>query len=226
MTETWKPYNYKENGQVTGICTEIVKMVLDSAKIKIENDEIKLYPWARAYNLALNEENMLIYTILRTEERENDFKWIGPIINPDRFYLFKNSDRNDIIINKLEDAKKYKIGVLRNSVHEEYLKEHGFDNDNLFGVAYQKQNLLKLLNNHVDLVIDTEPSLRLRSKQMNLKFENFEKTIFLFENGYYMACSAKTSDEIVNRLRESFKKLKNNGKITDIIVNYKKGHNE
>lgn len=76
VTEDYPPYNYEENGKVTGLSTEIVKATLDEAEIKYS---IKTYPWSRAIEMAENGENVLIFTITRNKERERNFKWVGPI---------------------------------------------------------------------------------------------------------------------------------------------------
>lgn len=220
VTETWRPYSYLEDKQVKGICSEIVMECLREANLNPEENRIHIYPWIRSYNIALEEENVLIYTILKCREREDKFKWIGPIIQPDKFYLFKNSERKDVIIDRLEDAKKYKIGVLRGSVHKQFLLEKGFPDSCFYDVGYQELNLLKLRNKRIDLIIDTESSVKIRAEKMKLPLEKFEKILFLFKSDYYIAYSQKTSDDIVERTQQAFDALKKNGTIEKIIRKY------
>lgn len=222
VTESWRPYNYEESGKVKGICSEIVKMTLENAGLEIDTGKIRVYPWARAFHIALEKENVLIYTILCTTERKSKFKWIGPIIPGEEFYFYKNSERKDIIINKLEDAKVYKIGVIRNSAHTEFLLENGFNKELIFNISIQKYNLTKLVNNRVDLIISTDKNVSIQAKRLGVPSQQFEKTILLFKKDCYMAFSKNTSDEIVEKTRESFFQLKESGEIMKILQKYNK----
>lgn len=123
VTEDWKPYNYMEGDKIVGFSTEIVEAVLQKAKVSFT---LQLYPWSRSYKMALEEQNVLIYTIARTGERENLFKWVGPFA-PRLVYLFKLKKRADIVLNTLEDAKKYKIGVVRDDATTQLLLQNGFE---------------------------------------------------------------------------------------------------
>ncbi|MEE4355768.1 MAG: transporter substrate-binding domain-containing protein [Desulfococcaceae bacterium] len=221
VTETWEPYNFEKDGKVTGISTEIVEYSLKKAGIGISGNKINIYPWVRAYRMAMEDENILIYTILRTQEREDLFKWVGPLIPSEKFYFYKNKSRTDISLHSLDDAKKYQIGVLRGSVHEDFLLRNGFPATLIQTVADQELNLKKLLAGRIDFIIDTDSSLGIRTKQMNLPLSEFEKTLFLFENGYYMAFSKKTSDDIIEKIRNAFFTLKKEGGVDKIIEKYK-----
>lgn len=44
ITEDYVPFNYMENNQVKGFTTEIVKKLIEMTNIKIENDQIHLWP--------------------------------------------------------------------------------------------------------------------------------------------------------------------------------------
>lgn len=45
VTEYWPPYNYEDQGKVTGLSTEIVRATLEQAKVK---GNFGVYPWGRA----------------------------------------------------------------------------------------------------------------------------------------------------------------------------------
>ena len=65
----------------------------------------------------------MIYTIYRSEKREDLFKWIGPITPPTRIYLVKLKSRKLPPINSVEDIKKYKVGVLLDDQSHQFLPE-------------------------------------------------------------------------------------------------------
>ena len=206
VTENWRPYSYEENKVVKGRTTEIVRKVLERANISYK---IKVYPWARAYKIASEEKNVLIYAIARTPERENNFKWVRPITTPDNIYLYKLAERKDIIINTLDDARKYQIGVIRRSMYHQFLTKHGFTN-NLQIVAMQGVNHKKLLVKRIDLWAEGENNLHaeIKGKIPNDSFDRFEKAFLLFSHAYYMAFSKSTPDEIVDKVKNAFDQLK------------------
>jgi polar amino acid transport system substrate-binding protein len=209
VTESWRPYNYEENGIAKGPSSELVRKVLDKAGIQYK---IRVYPWARAYKIALEEKNVLIYTIARTPERESLFKWVRPIAEPDNTYLYKLSNRKDIIINTLDDAKKYQIGIIKESMYHQFLIKKGFT-DNLQIVPQQQQNYKKLLINRIDLLAQGERNLQEELKKKHYKDANIqiEKAFMLFQYPYYMAFSKSTSDEVVEKVRTAFDQLEKEG---------------
>jgi len=84
VTEDYPPYSYLEAGRVTGYSTAVVRAVLAEAGLEAE---IQLIPWARAYDLALHDEQVLIYSIARTPAREHKFRWIGQVA-PSEWFLY------------------------------------------------------------------------------------------------------------------------------------------
>ncbi|MCP4405252.1 MAG: amino acid ABC transporter substrate-binding protein [bacterium] len=222
VTEEWGPYNYTEDGKVVGISTEIVQATLARAGI---DAEIRIYPWARAYTMALEKENVLIFSIYRSRERESLFKWIGPISLPTDYYLFKLTTRTDLIIHSLEDAKKYTIGVMRDDQAHQFLLKQGFnEEEHLDIVSREELNIRKLIGGRIDFLPSAELSLADRMKKLNLPFSKVEKTFLLYggEAKSYMAFSQQTSDELVDRVRAAFEELNAEGIIETTVEKYLK----
>ena len=145
VTENWPPYNYEENGNLHGVSYEVVSAVLEELNI---SPKIDVYPWARAYSIALRDENTLIFSISRKAERETLFKWVGSILKTQN-YLFALSERSDIATNSLEDLKQYKVGAVREDIRDQYLSKQGFDTE---PVSKHYLNIKKLMNNRIDLM--------------------------------------------------------------------------
>ncbi len=57
VTEEFPPFNYTENGKITGFSTEVVEAILKEAGIE---GKPRSYPWARSYKKALNEKNYIL----------------------------------------------------------------------------------------------------------------------------------------------------------------------
>lgn len=222
VTEDFEPYNYQENGVITGLSTEVVKATFAKAGIDVE---IGLYPWARAYNMALEQENILIYSIGKSEAREKLFKWIGPIAPPLKVGLFKLKKRADITLQSLEDAKKYKIGVMKDSGNAQFLLSKGFEEGKQLEVTPMTSlNVSKLFAERIDLIASPEWWLLKEVTNRGFKAEDIEAAFIFSQDrnpGLYMAFSKKTSDEIVNRVRTAFDQLKAEGLLEKVEQTYR-----
>lgn len=152
VTEELPPYNMTVDGELTGMGTEVVKAVLEEAG---EDVRIRSMPWARAYDIALNNENVLIYSIARTPQREPLFKWVG-VIAPTRWFLF-SLPGTEFDLKTLDDARQYQIATVKADVGEQYLIDKGFAvGRNLQSSNKYEHNYQKLKAGRVDLWISNE----------------------------------------------------------------------
>lgn len=220
VTEDYPPYHYENNGIVVGQGTETLQAVLNVLNIKAR---IEIYPWARAYKMALNNKNTLIYGIAKTPQRENLFKWIG-VSSPVRYCLFALTSRNDIDVPSLEDAKRYKIGTVREDIIELYLIENGFKKKKHFDpISSYEANLRKLISRRVDLwgVVDLTAHYLVQSNHYP---RNIIKEVYCLKEisteGAYMAFSKNTPDALVDQFREALKKIKEDGTYDRILAKY------
>lgn len=230
VTEEYPPYNYTENGKVTGCSTEIVNEVLKRLGMNVK---IEVYPWARSYQYAQNIENVLIYSIKKTPQRAGLFKWVGKIA-PRELWIFKLKDRQDIKIKKFDDLKKYLVSALIENASTHELINKGFKKSkNLDLVSSHAIMIKKLFKKRADLVPFNPLELLYRINKIrkekdelfqNIKYSDCEKVFLLTEKGeqYYMAFSKKTPDEIVKKFRNTLNEVRIDGTIDKILSNYLK----
>ncbi|GLS92385.1 hypothetical protein GCM10007916_34560 [Psychromonas marina] len=207
VTESAFPLSYQKDGKITGAATDVVKATLDSVGLDYQ---IEIYPWARAYKKALMDENTLIYSMARTSSRENQFKWVGQIV-PIKYHFMKLKSRSDIEVTSLDQAKKYKIGVVIEDVRHQYLRGENFTE--LQVVSSNEQNLAKLFKKRIDMFPISQLGLATLCNNANFDCSNLDKVYELSDlsNGLYMAYSKSTSDEIVNKTKNSLIQLKEQG---------------
>ncbi len=218
VTAVWPPYVYEEDQKIAGMATEIVRAVLDNSGIKAE---ISVYPWKRATTMAKDQPNTMIYPIFRNEERDPHFIWAVPMFNA-RVSLHKLKKRKDLVINSLEDAKPYRIGVLREAAMHQMLRSKGFEDDKqLEAVSSNRQNVLKLFAGRIDLDADNPLLIAYEVKQLGLSMSEIEEVLPLFEEPMYMAFSKQTPKESIKRLKAAFDQLKASGQLQAIIDKYK-----
>jgi len=226
VTEKYPPYTYEEeNGEVAGIITEIVHAIAAKAGITIQTS---VYPWARAYNMAIEQPNILIFSIFKTPEREEQFSWIGPVIPRVEIGLYKLKERTDITVNSLEDAKNYITGVVRDTIFHTYLLDHGFAKTSIDVQADPLQNLKLLFLKRIDLVLAEEFENAAQLQKLNLPPDQMEEVLRLpdMNTEFYVAISKQTSEDIVRKLQTAFKEIEADGAtIPAILEKYRKPFN-
>ncbi|MBT0963672.1 substrate-binding periplasmic protein [Denitromonas iodatirespirans] len=213
VTEEYPPYNYAKNGDVQGVSTAVVRAVMAEAGIEAP---IQLMPWARAYDLALHSENVLIYSITRTPAREALFKWVGQVA-PSEWFLYALRGR-EIPLKTLEDAKAYRIATVNQDVGEQFLLERGFDlKRNLQSSNRYAHNYEKLKLGRVDLwIANSVVAAYLVREAGDDPAQQLKAALRLHElggDGLYMAFSHNTSDAVVERFRRAFEALRRDGRL-------------
>lgn len=207
VTEEWRPYSYEENGEVKGIAADIVRKILERAEIPYS---LKMYPWARSYKMVQEKSNVLIFAMVRTAERESQFQWIGQVAPADSVFLFALSTREDMTVHSLEEAKKYRIGVTRNSDMHQFLLSDSFPHITV--VSKLDHSVMQLLEKRIEFLCDSRKGVTESLKQVNNKRSNdISESLFLYELVPYLAANKGLSEEIVLRLQVAYEELLNEG---------------
>lgn len=201
------PTNYTdEDGSVTGFTVGVVREL----QRRVGNtNPILVYPWKRAYSLALEDPNIVLFTASRNADREDKFHWICHVTTR-RSVLFSKAG-SPLTITSLEDAKQVKrIGVLRGGNREQYLTSRGFTN--LDVVTKEEQNLLKLLAGRIDLVFLSTLEAATLAKEVGASFEELEPKFTVYSNeSYVMMSKPGTSLEDVQRWHDAAQSMKADG---------------
>ena len=218
VTEEYPPYNYTENGKVTGVSTDVVHAILDKLG---QDSEINVNPWARSYDLALEQPNVMIYSISRTEQREDLFKWVGDIA-PVGFYLI--SRKGGVGVASLEQAKSYVVGTVRDDVIEQYLIEQGFEvGVNIDRTSSHVSNLKKLMAGRIDIIAVSDLTAAYHLRQLGYDPEKILGEKVLLEPisvPMFMAFNLATPDETVASYQGALDALKEDGTYQQIVNTY------
>ncbi|ACS79456.1 substrate-binding periplasmic protein [Maridesulfovibrio salexigens] len=218
LTEDWPPYSYESDGRVVGLSADLVVQTLARAGFDYS---LNIKPWKRAYKETLSNKATILFTTSRTEQREKMFKWVGPLF-PRKIVLYRLKRNKHIVVNSFDDLRKYKIGVLRGGSVEEILKARGFEQGcNYDEAATNKQNILKLFLNRIDLIPGSEVTMAHRMKSTSHKFSDLEMAFVLVDQGgYYIAVNKETPDDVVRRIQGAFDSLIAEGGRDKIIKTY------
>jgi len=146
---------YRENDEIKGPSAEILKLLLKTSHLQAP---LEMYPWSRAYQKALNRENTLILSMVRTEEREQKFHWLIKVSELVRgFISLKSKPENSI--RTISEARSKTIIVIRDSYGHHSLMNLGFsEKNNLYVVSTLKHGIALFLSGKVDLIY-TDPNV-------------------------------------------------------------------
>jgi polar amino acid transport system substrate-binding protein len=218
LTEVWPPFNYLEAGKPAGYSVEVARCVFQRADVAYT---VEVLPWVRAYAAALATPNIMLFTTARTTEREELFRWIGPIASR-RVYLFKLKRRTDIQVQSLDDVRRYVVGVIRDQASEQLLLAHGFVKDKNLDYTLMGQNQLRKLDaGHIDFITGTEVSTMYYARSNGLDPNSLERSLLLSdEGGYYLAVSRATDDALYRRLQRGFEDCQRDGVLARLMQEY------
>lgn len=221
LTENSGENNYLDsNGQIKGFNTDIVREIMQRLNL---NFTIKIVPWKRGYHEVLHRPNVVLFSMVRTFEREKLFKWVGPL-NVTKFSFFKKKG-SDISINTLDDAKKAgAIGCIGDDVREKLLKRLGFTNlSSLFGKDANVRNLEMLMLGRIDLWISTDQIVFKTANDTGIDPNEIEETLTVKKKYVYLAFSKDTDDKIVNEWQHTLEAMKKDGTYKKILSQYPSG---
>lgn len=216
VTEDLPPLQIKTPGTApTGAMVDLMNMIIDDIQLEAS---IVILPWARAYNMAQNTRNTFIFSILRSEDREDLFQWVGHIYTIQAYLA--TLAKNNIQINSLEDAKRFKIGVTRNALAETYLKQIGFiTNKNIYASPTYGALWNNLLNGRTDMTFTNHiiwaPQVTkagIDPSEIKLLFK-----VNQFASDMYLAASKNTDPLLVKKVQTSLEKIKADGRYDKLL---------
>ena len=213
FTEEYPPYNYTENGVVTGLVTDVVREV--AARVG-SVAEIRVLPWARAYDMIQRQDKIVLFSMTRTESREQLFKWVGPVAG-NRWVFFARRD-STVTAPSLDLARKVgRIGVYLEDAVEIFLENEGFTN--LDSVADDDLNVPRLIHGRIDLWATGELPGRYKARRMGVE-EKLTKVLDIKEMELYIAFSRDVPDEVVALWQAALDSLKADGTYESIVQKY------
>ena len=178
--------------------------------------DVEVYPWKRAYSILKKEPNIALFPTTRTEARENDANWVGPILKVS-WVFYANKDSN-IELNSLEDAMKVgKICGYLGDAKLTFLENRGFKN---LISRYRSFDCVELLaKNRVDLWVSTTNALLRDSETSPYQLSELKIAYTIDTKYLYYALSKDIPDETVELLQKTLNTMKKEG----VFYKYYKG---
>ncbi|MDT0603161.1 substrate-binding periplasmic protein [Thalassotalea castellviae] len=216
VTEYLAPYQVNNaDNSLGGLSTEIVQAIFKQAN---KTPNIIALPWARAYETASSEKNVMIYSIAQTKERLERFHWIGSLIN-EKLYFWGLKSQFPEAIDDLNQLKKFIVASARHSNVAHYLKRNNFKHN--YKLVKEDQNILMLFKGRAELIIATELTLKHNAKKLNLAFDELIKIKEFTDlnSDLNLAMNLQSDPKLVAEFQRAYTEIKAQGVINAI---YKK----
>lgn len=217
-TENFPPYNMSGSGRafehsaedINGLCTELVIAALKQTDLEYR---IKLRNWDYGYNRALSKPNHGIFCTTYTEERAPLFKWVGPLTN--NLWTVFAPEGSDFKMTKLEDAKGMVFGGYRNDVKSEYLIKRGYE---VSALDSDDLNPKRLELGQIDLWLADRLGGPYVASQQDV--EGLVPVFSFNDTQLFLALNPETSDEVVDKLNDGLKAIRDSGMFEAIETKY------
>jgi polar amino acid transport system substrate-binding protein len=187
------PESEQVDGEMSGITGEMLKRALARAAVSAT---ISPVPWQRAYSDALANPMTCAYPTSVTDERLPLFKWVGPLTRND--WVLVGTTDADIKLDRVEDAKRYRIGVYQGDAREAFFRDAG--GYQIESVNSNELNLTRLEAGRIDLwaasvyTVWYERQRGVTNLRVVLPFRSVTLSL---------ACNKAVPDEIVARLNQA-----------------------
>lgn len=211
LTEEAPPTSFRRDGKLDGYSVEVVRMLVRRTGHAVH---MELLPWTRAYHLAKTEPDTALFSMVRTEEREPLFQWVGPILQGStRFYSLKSSN---LRIDTLEDAANSGTLALPKQWYTfETLERMGFSN--LYAVPSSRQMVTMLKHGRVKLIATEDVTLREELAAAGLTPDDVQSHLAFMKSDYYIAFSPRTDAAVVAEWQRQLDGMRRDGSLGQIL---------
>lgn len=205
VTEEYKPFNYTENGVLTGLAPELLSEIAN--RLNIPN-EVQVLPWAEGFQTAQTNEHTVLFSTILNAERKDLFKWAGPFASVD--WIFYAASQNPITLNSMDEARQVsRIGVIKDYAIEQDLVNEGFTN-----LVYVDDNLEafeKLLLGEIDLFPSDKITAEAALKALNKSIYEVTGELTIKTDLVYFAFNKNIPDDVVADFQREIDVMKTNG---------------
>jgi len=216
LTEENPPLNYTEGKKLTGMATEVVQEMGRRAKVALE---FQVMNWGQAYGRAQEDKETCLYATARLPNRENVFKWVGPIA-VNKWGLFALGGFKPEI-KALREARPFRIGGVERDAKTQFLKESGVTN-----ITEEKDDRLNpprlTLNPKEPFKIDLWITSVATAKRVaaRTKVPDIKLVYIVNEAESYLACSPRTTAATLKVLQDAVEQMHKDGSYDKIIKRY------
>jgi polar amino acid transport system substrate-binding protein len=222
LTEEFKPVHFMRDKVPQGFAVDLVNQIISRTPL---DGRVEIIPWARAYKIALEEPNVLLFSTRRTKFREDKFKWASPVYihNFLPTYELTLQQSNPVFIchhdanfklENIEQAKQHTIAAQRGGYLTEYITQELSWPIEKIHYTRDYSDVIKLLQaGRVELAMIVSADYQTVLKIRGFDVAEFKPCLeFKKPPSYvYFSFSLSTEDKIVDIFKNELEQLYQNG---------------
>ena len=208
ITEQFPPYNYQEDGKLQGVSVDLLEKAWERMGVNLNRSIIQLLPWKEGYQKTLDKTNVVLFSTARLPQREQLFKWAGPI-GPIRNVLLAKKDKN-ISITAPEDLEKYRIGAINDDSAVQMLLDKGVKKEDLVLETTSSPIIEMLQNGSIDAWAYGDAAGIWLIQETGANSSDFKVAYEFGQTDYYYAFNKETPDSLVQSFQQALDNVKNN----------------
>lgn len=219
VSSTWDPYEYEVNGEAKGIGIEITREAFRRMGYDVD---IEFVPFKRALEMIQTGEADILTDVNRTTEREVFGNFSKEPILISTTCLFVKVDSPITFNGDIFEMAPYKFGINRGYTHgsefddavknKQLIVEEAEDTD---------QNVVKLINDRIDILIENE--LVVLSTLKRLNYQSEVKTLqppYRKKELYLMFSKKANVGFLIDPFDEKVREIKQDGTFQEIYNRY------
>lgn len=213
LIQEFAPFTYTDikTGEIQGALTEKITEILKRAG---DNYSISSTSLARGLNSTLNDDNTCLFGFRRTPERENSYKWVGPLVT-DNWVLYSRKSETRVL-KSFEDAKPYSLGSYKNAATGIQLAEQGYK---IEFASQDEDNPRLLANGRLNYWIVSESHGMFLAQQQGYGSE-ITRAIKWKSVELNMLCNVRMDKQRIELYNKINKELDNDGTMEKIMRKY------
>jgi len=204
------PYEFWEDGEIVGIDVEFVRAIADKLGMEFKVEDMNfnaIIPAVQSGKVTIGAAGMTI-----TEERMKQVDFTDTYYTG-RQVIIVLEDNTEIM--SPEDLEDKKIGVQQGTTGDIFISdEYGDDNVERFNKGMEA--VQSLVQGKIDaVIIDDQPARAFLEQNEGL---TILETAYAVED--YAMCLKKGNDELLQRINEAIRELKEDGTLDSIVSKY------
>ncbi|WP_236195250.1 substrate-binding periplasmic protein [Pseudomonas glycinae] len=210
LSDNHPPLHFMQGNQLAGFGVDVVHALATQTGDRIHLQQV---PLLRALRIASDTPDTGVFTVLRTDERDDRYQWVGPLIEVETALYAR--DNLQPPVHSLREADHLgRITVPRKWLVYSYLQ--GQDLNNLYGVETPEQMMRLFSLGRTDFVVSDTWSKAALAREQGMEPGRLQYQIPLMKQNTYIAFSPQTDPKQVARWQQALDTLRADGRLEQL----------
>ncbi|WP_085687762.1 MULTISPECIES: ABC transporter substrate-binding protein [unclassified Pseudomonas] len=210
LTDNHPPLHFMQGNQLAGFGVDVVQALAAQTGDRIHLQQV---PLLRALHMASDTPDTGVFTVLRTDDRDDRYQWVGPLIEVETALYAR--DNLQPPVHSLREADRLgRITVPRKWLVYSYLQ--GQDLNNLYGVETPEQMMRLFSLGRTDFVVSDTWSKAALAREQGMEPARLQYQIPLMKQNTYIAFSPQTDPKQVARWQQALDTLRADGRLEQL----------